>query len=51
MKFSHLYILIFLMFSFAVVGQDCGILKNNSFTYKVARKKVLVEFKENQYIE
>lgn len=51
MKFSHLYILIFLMFSFAVVGQDCGILKYNSFTYNVARKKVLVEFKENQYIE
>lgn len=31
--------------------QDCTILKNNSFTYKLAKKDVLVEFGESKHVE
>jgi hypothetical protein len=33
------------------VEQDCTILKNNSFTYKLAKKDVLVEFGETKHVE
>tara|TARA_R110001632_G_scaffold107700_5_gene217413 strand:- start:2190 stop:2567 length:378 start_codon:yes stop_codon:yes gene_type:complete len=46
-----LVVAIFLVFSFVVDAQECTILKNNSFTYKLAKKEVLVEFTDNEYIE
>jgi hypothetical protein len=33
------------------VKKDCSVLKNNHFTYRNGNKKVLVIFKENNYIE
>jgi hypothetical protein len=33
------------------VEQDCSVLKNNSFTYKLSKDDVLVEFKENKHVE
>jgi hypothetical protein len=33
------------------VVQDCTILKNNSFVYKLAKKDVLVEFGETKHVE
>jgi len=32
-------------------SKDCGILKNNTFTYRNSKKDVIVVFKDNKYIE
>jgi hypothetical protein len=48
---NFLVVAFFLMVSSVVDAQECTILKNNSFTYKLAKKEVLVEFTDNQYIE
>lgn len=52
MKFIYSFLTIFFFcFSFQGVAQKCEILKNASFTYKLAKKEVLVEFKENKHVE
>lgn len=40
-----------LLFSFTPKVKDCAILKNNSFTYKLGKKDVLVVFTDNKHIE
>ena len=42
---------LFLCISISSFSQDCSILKNNKFTYKLAGKDVEVEFKENEHFE
>ncbi|MBL4604990.1 MAG: hypothetical protein JKY02_04825 [Flavobacteriaceae bacterium] len=44
-------IVLFFSFSLPSTAQQCEILKNGSFTYKLAKKKVLVYFKENKHVE
>lgn len=45
-------ILLFFTFSFGTItSQNCSILKNNSFTYRAQKDDILVEFKENEFIE
>lgn len=39
------------LFGTTDVEQDCTILKNNSFTYKLAKQDVLVEFGEAKHVE
>ncbi|MEQ6122688.1 hypothetical protein AAON49_00640 [Pseudotenacibaculum sp. MALMAid0570] len=46
--------LIPLLFIFSVgnpTDQDCAILKNNSFVYKLAKQDVLVQFGEDKHVE
>lgn len=50
-RYKFLTLLVFLFFFRGVLAQDCSILKNSSFTYRVAKNNVLVEFKDNEYIE
>ena len=40
-----------LLMSFTSTKKDCEILKGNVFTYKNAKKDVIVVFSENKYIE
>ncbi|MFY0628751.1 MAG: hypothetical protein JXR05_00140 [Flavobacteriaceae bacterium] len=42
---------LFFSFSLPSTAQQCEILKNGSFIYKLAKKDVLVEFKENKHVE
>ena len=52
MKFIYSFLTIFFFcFSFQGTAQKCEILKESSFTYKLAKKEVLVEFKENKHVE
>lgn len=52
MKLFKLFIpLLFFTFTIMNVEQDCSVLKNNSFTYKLSKDDVLVEFKENKHVE
>lgn len=52
MKLFKLFIpLLFFTFTLMNVEQDCSVLKNNSFTYKLSKEDVLVEFKENKHVE
>ena len=45
-------ILLFWIFGLSSVkAQDCSILKNNSFTYTLAKQEVLVEFNDDTYVE
>jgi hypothetical protein len=32
-------------------SKDCGILKDNTFTYRNSKKEVIVVFKENKHVE
>ncbi|WP_088324511.1 hypothetical protein [Polaribacter tangerinus] len=51
---NYLITLLFLVNAFqptALISKDCTVLKNNSFTYKIAGKEVLIVFGENNYIE
>lgn len=41
----------FFAFSFTGMAQDCSILKNNKFTYRLAGQDVFVEFQENTHKE
>ena len=43
--------LIFVFFIGGKMEQDCTVLKNNSFVYKLAKQDVLVEFGENSHAE
>ena len=43
--------LIFVFFIGGKSDQDCTILKNNSFVYKLAKQDVLVEFGEENHVE
>ena len=43
--------LLFIFLCSSVLAQDCSILKNNTFTHRVAKQEVLIEFKEHTYIE
>lgn len=40
-----------LLFSLTPRVKDCTVLKNNSFTYKLGKKDVLVVFTENSHTE
>ena len=49
---------LYFLLAFASLGvlssftvNDCSILKNNSFEYKVGKKEILVIFGEDEYIE
>jgi len=48
--FLFSFSLVFILLSFKPT-QNCSKLKNNSFTYTLAGKKVLVKFTENEQIE
>lgn len=44
-------ILLFSVLGFTPLEQECGMLKNNSFVYKLGGKDVLVEFGEEKHAE
>ena len=51
-RYAKFLIPIFFLFFFGgVFAQNCAILKNSSFSYKMGGQKVLVEFKGNEYTE
>ncbi len=52
MNFLKLFIP-FLFFTFGTtnVEPDCSVLKNNSYTYKLGKEEVLVNFGENKHEE
>lgn len=51
-KFYKLLMLfsITLLMSFSS-SKDCGILKDNTFTYRNSKKEVIVVFKDNKHVE
>jgi hypothetical protein len=52
MKFIYSFLtVLFFSFSLSSTAQQCEILKDGSFTYKLAKKEVLVQFKENNHVE
>lgn len=53
MRFLGKLIFSLLVFSFLgfTTPQDCAVLKNNSFVYKLGGKDVLVEFGEEKHAE
>ncbi|TVZ56503.1 hypothetical protein OD91_1789 [Lutibacter sp. Hel_I_33_5] len=46
-----LFLCLFFALSSFSIKQDCTVLKNNSFTYKLGKDKVLVVFNEDKHTE
>ena len=52
MKSIYSFLIVLLtFFSLPSTAQECEILKEGSFTYKLAKKDVLVQFETNKHVE